>query len=229
MSGNIFQNSANALNTSGQTLGNIANPNSFMQSMNSFANPYQSQVINDAVSRISDNREMEANNLRGQATMAGAYGGSRHGVLEAEGRDRFNRNIAETAGGLARQGFMDAGQLAGQQQYLQTNAASGLMNLGGMMDTIGSNAMDSQASAGAQQQQLLQAILSGAAGQYEGFANSPNNMLEIIMASLNNPLQGNTTTTQRSNPGLMGMLSLGAGLGGAWLGSPFATKSAAGK
>ena len=227
--GSIFDASNDAMRGGAATFGSIAAPGSMMQSMNSFANPYQTQVLDSAMSRLRDDRDMQLNDVAGRASMAGAYGGSRHGVVDADLRDRANRNAGELAGNISRQGFMDAGQLAGQEMSLRSGAAGGLLGAGATMADAGRDAMADQGAAGSQQQQLLQAILSGGAGAYEGFANSPNNMLEIIMASLNNPLQGNTTATQQSRPGLLDFLSLGAGLGGAWMGSPFAAARAGSK
>jgi hypothetical protein len=224
--GNIFDASNAALRGAGAAFGSIAAPGSMLNSMNSFANPYQTQVLDNALSRLRDDRNMQLNEVAGKATMAGAFGGSRHGVVDADLRNQANRNAGELAANINRQGFMDQGQLAAQEQYLRTGAAGGLLNTGIGMASAGRDAMADQGAAGAQQQQLLQAILSGASGAYSGFANSPNQMLEIIMASLNNPLQGQSSSTQTSRAGLLDFLSLGAGIGGAYLGSPFASRAA---
>ena len=92
-----------------------------------FFNPYTDQVVDTSLADIDRARQMQANQAAAQAQAAGAFGGSRGALMEAEiGRNALDQS-ARTAGDLRRQGFTQAAQLAQQdvgrrQQANQLNA-----------------------------------------------------------------------------------------------------------
>lgn len=92
-----------------------------------FFNPYTDQVVDTSLADIDRARQMQANQAAAQASAAGAFGGSRGALMEAEiGRNALDQ-AARTAGDLRRQGFTQAAQLAQQdvsrrQQANQLNA-----------------------------------------------------------------------------------------------------------
>ncbi|AUQ64434.1 hypothetical protein PhaeoP51_03503 [Phaeobacter inhibens] len=101
-----------------------------------YQNPYQQQVIDNATGDLNRARQMTQNDIGAQATAAGAFGGSRHGLVEAEN----NRNFAESVSDMAAQqrmaGFNNAQGMAQQDianrmqgQQMRTGAAS---QLGGL-------------------------------------------------------------------------------------------------
>ena len=63
----------------------FANPN-----VNQFMNPYQQQVVDATIRDVGNAGTNSAlNNIGAQAQRAGAYGGSRQGVMEAEDLKNF--------------------------------------------------------------------------------------------------------------------------------------------
>lgn len=79
-----------------------------------YQNPYTQQVIDASMQDIERQRQMQQNVGGAQASAAGAFGGSRHGVAEALTNEAFARQGAQTAAGLRQAGFDVARQMAGQ-------------------------------------------------------------------------------------------------------------------
>jgi hypothetical protein len=89
--------------------GQIANTN-----LGSYMNPYTQNVINTSLSDLDRQRAMTQQQNRASAAAAGAFGGSRQGLVEAETNRAFADAAARTAAGLQQQGFLNAQQMAGQ-------------------------------------------------------------------------------------------------------------------
>lgn len=102
-------------------------PGSIAQSMNAYINPFQNQVIDSAVGRLTQDRDISLNQVGAQAEAASAFGGSRHGLVESEIYSNTNRNIGELAGNLGLQGFNTAAQFGNLdiQNRLQGTSLAG--------------------------------------------------------------------------------------------------------
>jgi hypothetical protein len=99
-----------------------------------FMNPYQQQVIDEAIKQIDRQGELTQQGLSAQAIRSGAFGGTREGVQRAE----LGRNLAEMknqaiVGGL-QSGYADAAQRAQAafeaQQARQAQAGQSLAGIG---------------------------------------------------------------------------------------------------
>lgn len=211
--------------------GNIA------RSMNSYLNPYQQQVIAQTQGRMRDQTEYDLDAVSAQAQNAGAFGGSRHGLVESQVRDNAARNMAEMTNSMNMQGFNTAAGLGAQDVQNQFMGAGGLANAAGQLQGVagglgniasqygslagqqfglGQNIMQNQMNTGNMQQMMNQQILSGAGGQFGQTMNYPMQMLNQQLAALSgNPLGGESTTT--TTPGLFDYLGLAAGVGSSWL------------
>lgn len=206
----IFNMSAGALNSAGQALTNTVQPGAIASSMNTYMSPYISRVIDDSVSRLRDRRAADLNMNSAAAQQSGAFGGSRHGVVEAELIDQYGRNEDEMVARLLQQGFDTSANLATTELGLQQSGAQGLAGLGQTAFGIGQATNAGQMQAGSMQQQLLQAILGGAANQFDQYSNSPTNSVAKLLAAVQgNPLSGNVTQTYK--PGLFDFLGMGVG------------------
>ena len=194
--------------------------------LSQYQNPYTQQVIDASAQDTLRNAQIGMNNMGAQAQAAQAFGGSRHGVAQAE----MGRGVAEMLGQqsaqLRAQGFQNA-QQAGQfdinnrMQADQFNVGSGLQgsqqrlaaggqlgnvaNLGfGMGQTINQNMMQQ----GALQQGVQQALIDSAKQQYAGYTNHRHNRLTTqVMRCKRFPGGGGQTQTTSGSPGLFGMLS----------------------
>jgi len=133
----------------GSVLGSMQAPN-----INQFLNPYQSYVTDE----ITRQANIASNQLSANAVGAGAFGGAREGIQQAEIERARQANIGQsmaqgfqTAAGLAaqQQGIQQAGgqllgALGGQQQAMQQADIASLLQAGGVQRALGQQALDAQ-------------------------------------------------------------------------------------
>ena len=133
----------------GSVLGSMQGPN-----INQFLNPYQSYVTDE----ITRQANIASNQLSANAVGAGAFGGAREGIQQAEIERARQANIGQsmaqgfqTAAGLAaqQQGIQQAGgqllgALGGQQQAMQQADIASLLQAGGVQRALGQQALDAQ-------------------------------------------------------------------------------------
>ena len=133
----------------GGVLGSMQGPN-----INQFLNPYQ-QYVTDEIARQG---QMAQNQLSAQDVGAGAFGGAREGIQQAELQRATQANIGQSlaqgfqsAAGLAaqQQGIQQAGgqllgALGGQQQAMQQADIASLLQAGGVQRALGQQALDAQ-------------------------------------------------------------------------------------
>ena len=192
------------------------------QAIGQYMNPYESQVVGQSLADIERSRQMAQNVGSAQASAARAFGGSRHGIAEAETNRAALEQAARTASSLRQSGFTQAQQLArqaqmqnqaaqlsGAQQRLSAGAQLGsLANLGfGMGEQI----QDRMTQQGALQQALQQQLINAAKGQYAGYTGAPSDSLQYLLQAVG-ASPSPTTTTGTTNRGLFDYLALGLGV-----------------
>jgi len=89
-----------------------------------YMSPYQQSVIDQATQALQRQEQIAANQRAAQATQAGAYGGARFGVQEAEAQSGLGRNIADITAQLQSQNYSQAVQRQQQQLGNLTGLAS---------------------------------------------------------------------------------------------------------
>ena len=222
--GSINQQAAGAIQGAGlgavnemmQPVGQIASAN-----LAAYQNPYNQQVIDASMGDLERQRQMQMNTMGGQASTAGAFGGSRHGVAEALTNEGFARQGGQLAANLRQSGFTNAqnmaqqdiqNRLAGSTQRLAAGSQLGsVANLGfNMGQTVNENLMKQ----GLSQQAMQQALIDSAKQQFTGYTNAPGQSLSYMTSALGaTPVpQGQTTS---SSPGIFDYLTTGAALYGA--------------
>jgi hypothetical protein len=144
-------------------------------------------------------RQMQQSQMGAAATAAGAFGGSRHGIAQAETNRAFADQGAQMAAGLRSQGFNTALGAAQQQQGIQSQLAGQGFN-------FGQSITNQQMQQGTQQQQMLQALIDAQRGQFQGAANAPANALQQLIAGLQGSNLGQKTETQIYQPGPLSWL-----------------------
>lgn len=183
-----------------------------------YVNPYTSGVINATMADLERQRQMQQNQIGYQATQAGAFGGSRHGVAEALTNEAMQRTMANTAAQQRQAAFQQAqgaaqfdigSELAQRQQGL--SAAQQMSNLGQTSFGYGTDINAMLSGVGAQQQALQQAQIDAAKGQYAGYQAYPVTGAGTFANILNATPHG---STQTYNPGLFDYLTLGASVMG---------------
>lgn len=212
---------APALNQAVNTMTGLtgATPNNIQahtvgNTLQDYLNPYTDQVINQSIIGMDKGRQLAMNQMASDATAAGAFGGSRHGVAEAETNKNYFDSLSsmiskqKQAGyGQAMEQYMsDLGQLTdvdtlNQQAQLkgmgmQGQAAQLLAGLSGQQrdQTFG----DAQVlgDIGAEQQSMNQAEMDLAYQQFLEELNYPKDQLTTLQSAFGQtPLQGMTTTT----------------------------------
>ena len=208
---NVYNQSAGAYNSAlGNTQQAMQGPN-----IGRFANPFTSMVTGQSLNDLERQRQMATNTMGAQATQAGAFGGSRHGVAEGATNEGFARQGANMFANLNNQGFNTALGAAQNQQNLQMQGAGQMGQLAGQGFGFGQQIAGQQAQQGGLQQGMQQMLIDAARNQYGGWAGSPQASLQPGLAATGvggglGEGTSNQTQTNRSNPGLFDYLSLGA-------------------
>jgi len=187
--------------------GQLANTN-----LGAYTNPFETQVVDQALGDLERSRLMAQNQLGAQATSANAFGGSRQGIAEAETNRAFADQAARTASGLRQAGYTQAQQMAmqdigtAQQAALanqQANLAAGTTTAGfGQQSNLANQAAQNQANQfGATQAMSAQlANQAGLAG-----ANQQNLASAAQMGNLANQAFGTGQAIQQQQ-GQAGLL-----------------------
>lgn len=187
---NIMQTSANLFNQAAQ------GPN-----IGAFQNPYQQQVVDTTMMDMNRAREMAVGQVGDQAMQAGAYGGSRHGVAEAETNRGYFDTMGRTMAGIRAAGFDSAVGNAFQNQQMQSQLAGQGFGFG-----MGLN--QQQMQQGEMQRQMQQQLIDAARLQYQGFTGAPTSGVNLVNSAIGAiPGGGGTVQKSSSNPGLFGIMS----------------------
>lgn len=222
--GNAYTNAANALSGAGNAalgaMNTYANVPTVAAGMAAYQNPFTEQVTNRAIADVGRTTTMQQEANKAAAARAGAFGGSRHGLTEAETNAAAQRNIGDLSANLNAQGFNTAAQLAQGDINNRFTGAGGMLSSAATLQNAGTGAFNmantlqqQKERQGLLEQQMKQQLLTDAKDQFYGYANSPLNYLSLMNSALSgSPLAGNGTTTSGYKPGILDYLSLGAGL-----------------
>lgn len=214
---NPFDASAGLLDQASGAYGGLLEPGGSLQNINDYMNPYYSQVLDSVLGRMETSKQQGLDQIGDQAGQASAFGGARHGLQEGTFRGEHSLAVGDVSGNLLMNQFDNA---ADRVYRDQVTGAQGSAQLGNQYYGIGSDIADRQTGAGNQQQQLMQAILSGGAGQFEQLMQNPYQMIDMLQALFSSDAaRGQGTNTQQSTPGLFDYLSLGSQMGSAALGA----------
>jgi len=176
-----------------------------------FMSPYMQNVVDVQQREAQRMSDIQGAQQRGQATQAGAYGGSRQALMEAERQ----RALASQKGSIQATGLQSAFDQARQAQQFGANlglqgAQAGLAG-GQQMYGQALGVLGQQQQAGAQQQAYNQNILNQAIQNYAMQQQYPQQQLSFMNAQLRGlPMQASTTQSYQAPPSY---LSQAAGLG----------------
>ena len=180
----------------------------------SFQNPFTTQVIDQSLADLDRARQIRLQSDQDAAIGAGAFGGSRSALLEAETNRNFADQAARTATNLRQSGYNNALNAAMQDRGFRTGIQSGLLgdqyrNLG-LMSGIGS-----------QQQQLQQRGMDAAYNEFlRALQYGPQQLGLLAQGVSALPTQTNQTNSYK--PGFGDYLAGGASLlGSAAMGGGF--------
>jgi hypothetical protein len=192
----------------GQQYANMAtNPYAVQQYMS----PYMQNVVDVQQREAQRMSDIAGAQQRGQATQAGAYGGGRQAIMEAERQ----RNLVTQQGQIQAQGLQSAYDTARQAQQfgsqLGLQGAQAGIGGAGQMFQQGLGVLGQQQAAGAARQAYEQNVLNQAIQNYAIQQQYPQQQLAFMNAQLRGlPMQAGTTQMYQAPPNY---LSQAAGLG----------------
>ena len=120
-----------------------------------YMNPFEDQVVQSSLSDLDRARQMQQAQAGAQAGAAGAFGGSRQALLEAENNRNYFDQASRTASGLRQAGFQNAQNLG--LSDIQTRLQADLANQGASNNAEQFNANQSMNSQIANQDAALRA------------------------------------------------------------------------
>lgn len=178
---------------------------------NQFYSPYTRDVADTTFANMMESAAQQRSGLKGGAIQAGAFGGDRAGIAQAEMARQQQLGLGQTMSGIYNQGYGQAMQLAGQQA--QNYGAMGQQLAGLGVGAQGSVLQGAQAqlAAGAQQQATDQAQLQADYEQWMQGQSYPYQQAQFF-ANIAQGLgagAGGTSTTTTPGPS-MGSQVLGA-------------------
>ena len=202
---NMVQTAANpysqAASAQQQALSTYSNPAAAASNM---MNPYQQQVVDATIRDVGNAAQMGLNQIGSQAQGAGAFGGSRQAIAEAEALKGFNQQALDQVSRLNQQGY---------QQSINNafNAAQGLQTAGNQAFNMGNTLQQNQMMQGAMQQQMMQNLINAGKQQFAGYLGQPQQNLNTMLSTIS--AQPQLSGEERSfKPGLFNYLQFAAGL-----------------
>lgn len=205
--GGTAAGTAQALGAGQQYAQQATNP----YAVSAYMSPYMQNVVDVQQREAQRMSDIAGTQQRAQATQAGAYGGSRQALMEAERQ----RNLATQKGAIQAQGLQSAFDQARQaQQFGSTlglqGAQAGIAGAGQLYGQ-GAGNLGLQSQYGAQQQAYNQNVLNQAIQNYAMQQQYPQQQLSFMNAQLRGlPMQASTTQSYQAPPSY---LSQAAGLG----------------
>jgi hypothetical protein len=194
-----------------------------------FQNPYTQQVTQATQNLFDEQNAEQFNQARGAAASAGAFGGDREAVLEAQMAQQQQLAEAPALAQIQQQGFNTAAGLLGQQQQLQLQGMEGdawrQANAAYQMGGLGNEAQNSllsgaaaQLQAGTMGQQLQQEQLNVPIEQFYQQQAYPFQTTQFLAGLTEGiaPGEGGTATTTSPGPNAIGQ---GIGLGALGIGA----------
>ena len=118
---NIYKNQI--IPQAGQ-LANIANQTYDTATAANYANPYQAQVISGALTDLGEAYGQSSRAMDASAIGAGAFGGSRQGIENVLGQERYLDSVADTSARLRQAGFESGAARFAQDRAAQMQGAT---------------------------------------------------------------------------------------------------------
>ena len=189
------------------------------QAYQQFMSPYQQQVIDTTLSEFDRQRQIAQQQIGAKAIQAGAFGGAREGVQQAEFGAQSLQDRAALQAQLLQQGF-------GQAQQAAQTAFTQQQGLASLQPQLLGSQIGALSALGQQQQQQQQAVLDAQAAAAKEAAFEPYTRYGLVGQQLTGLAGGFPGQVQTYNPvqpaspmqSLFGTLAGVGGLAGKVLG-----------
>jgi len=189
------------------------------QAYQQFMSPYQQQVIDTTLAEFDTQTARGVPQLAANAINAGAFGGGREGVAQAQYASDAAKNRAALQAQLLGQGFTQANQLAQGAFEQQRNLAS-------LQPSLAASGVQQLGAAGTGNLAYQQALLDAQQQRAQLAYNEPLSRIQAFGSGIASQASGSPLTTTNQSigeAGTVGPLSqaLSAGLSAYGLGSIF--------
>ena len=188
-------------------------------SIQSYMSPYQSDVIDTALTEFDRQAQAQKASQSAQALgIPGAFGGGREGVLQAQYQSESDRNRAALQANLLQQGFQQAQAARQADLKNQLGISQQQATLGGGMQNLAQQQISGLGRLGGVQQAQTQAVLDAQRQAAQTQAYEPYQRLGTYgsgVASLISGYPGSTQIQQTPQASaLQTALGVGTGLAG---------------
>ena len=189
--------------------------------VNQFMNPYLQNALDPALAEARRQYGITGQQEQGNATQAGAFGGSREALMAAENNRNMNTGMNQMIGQGYNQAYNQAQQniLSGNQLGLQgyqtglqgygqgIQAANAMGQLGTQQEAAQQGIINTQNTLGGQEQQNQQNIINQAVQNYANAQQYPMMQLGMMSNMLRGlPMQGMTTQQYQAQPSMTNQL-----------------------
>jgi len=141
-------------------------------------NPYEDAVVQQSIDDITKAYQQKDIGIRDDAYRAGAYGGSRGRLAQAENQTALGRGLLDAVSGIRRQGFQDAQSQVNRDVANLTGVGSGISNLAGAGQQQALGRIGAMATQGATARGIEQADMSRRFRAADKLADEPFNRLQ---------------------------------------------------
>ena len=186
------------------------------QDIERYRSPYIDQVMTKTLDELQRRSDIQGQKLSDAAVKAGAYGGSRFGVQQAEQQRNLQDVQARTAAQLQEQAYRNAMSMAQNERARQLQGAGTFGAIGGQEMKLGQAGMAGLQQAGQLGQQQLQRGMDITYGDFQRQQQFPYEQIRFgagILGGVPSPM-----TTYQQQPTASGAQQI-AGLGLAGIGA----------
>ena len=173
-----------------------------------YQSPYQQQVIDATMADIKRQADIARSGAQERAIRAGAFGGSRSAILEAESQRPFTEVMARTAAEQRQRGYGEAvraaeSDIARQMQMaqfapeLELRARQQQAGLLGGLQASQLQGLGLLGGIGTQQQMLQQRAIDAQRGEFQRALGYGPQQIGLLGAGMGVPLVGGTSSAQR--------------------------------
>jgi hypothetical protein len=194
------------------------------QDIGAYQSPYQQQVIDLAMQDIQRQADIARGGAQERAIRAGAFGGSRSALLEAESQRPYAEQMARTAAGLRQSGFEQAqraaeADVARQQQMamfapqFELQARQQQAGLLGGLQGQQLQQLGLLGGIGAQQQMLQQRAIDAQRGEFARALGYGPQQVSLLQAGMGTPLISTSGTSSERGSSAEGVGQAAAAIG----------------
>lgn len=189
--------------------------------ISAYRSPFEQQVVDVALGDIQRQADIAQQRAQEQAIRAGAFGGSRGAILEAEAARPYAEQVARVAPQLRQAGFEQAQRAAEsdiERQLRQQQFQAGLI---GQQEQAQRAAVSGLLGTGAQQRALQQQALGAARGEFQRALQYPYQQFGLLSQAISGipSMQGQVSRGTAGSADILG--GLGSLLGSLAIGGVF--------